>query len=96
VAAGALAGFAGSLLVTLEGYVSPGNGSFEIAALVLLAVVIGGATSLIGALIGAGLVVATRDWLAGPLPGHAPLLLGVLFILCVYLLPRGLLGRRSA
>jgi branched-chain amino acid transport system permease protein len=96
VAAGALAGVAGALLVTVEQYVSPGDGSFEVAALVLLAVVIGGATSLIGALVGAGLVVATRDWLAGPLPGRAPLVLGALFIICVYLLPRGLLGRRSA
>ena len=42
----------------------PGAGGFDISALVLLAVVIGGATSLIGALLGAGLVVATRDWLA--------------------------------
>ena len=65
VAAGALAGSAGSLLVTVERYVSPGDGGFDISALVLLAVVIGGATSLIGALLGAGLVVATRDWLAG-------------------------------
>jgi branched-chain amino acid transport system permease protein len=96
VAAGALAGVAGALLVTVEQYVSPGDGGFEVSALVLLAVVIGGAASLLGALIGAGLVVATRDWLSGPFPGHAPLLLGALFIVCVYLLPRGLLGRRSA
>jgi branched-chain amino acid transport system permease protein len=102
VAAGALAGAAGSLLVTVERYVSPGSGGFDISALVLLAVVIGGATSLVGALLGAGLVVATRDWVAGrdwfggSMAGHAPLVLGGLFILCVYLLPRGLLGKRSA
>lgn len=99
VVAGALAGAAGALLVTVERYVSPGAGGFDVAALVLLAVVIGGATSLVGALLGAGLVVATRDWLAGTddrLTGHAPLVLGGLFIVCVYLLPRGLLGKRSA
>jgi len=52
--------------------------------LVLLAVVIGGTSSLVGALLGAGLIVATRDWLAGPWPGHGPLLLGLLFIAAVY------------
>ncbi|GAA1516162.1 hypothetical protein GCM10009827_033600 [Dactylosporangium maewongense] len=96
VVAGALAGSAGALLVTVERYVSPGDGGFDVSALVLLAVVIGGATSLVGALLGAGLVVAARDWVSGPLPGHAPLVLGGLFIICVYLLPRGLLGKRSA
>ena len=48
------------------------------------AVVIGGTSSLVGALVGAGLIVATRDWLAGPWPGHGPLLLGLLFIAAVY------------
>lgn len=94
VAAGALAGVAGALLVTVQSYVSPGDGGFDVAALILLAVVIGGATSMIGALIGAGLVVFTRDWLS--VAGHAPLLLGCLFIACVYLLPNGLLGDHAA
>ncbi|MEV8512611.1 branched-chain amino acid ABC transporter permease [Dactylosporangium sp. NPDC051484] len=94
VVAGALAGVAGALLVTVQSYISPNDGGFDVAALILLAVVIGGATSMIGALVGAGLVVATRDWLAGA--GHAPLLLGCLFIVCVYLLPNGLLGDRAA
>jgi branched-chain amino acid transport system permease protein len=49
---------------------------------------------MVGALLGAGLVVATRDWLADA--GHAPLLLGCLFIACVYLIPNGLLGDHAA
>ncbi|HTJ33654.1 MAG TPA: branched-chain amino acid ABC transporter permease [Dactylosporangium sp.] len=93
VVAGALAGVAGALLVTTQSYVSPGDGGFDVAALILLAVVIGGATSMVGAIAGAALVVATRDWLASA--GHAPLLLGILFIACVYLLPNGLLGDRA-
>jgi branched-chain amino acid transport system permease protein len=93
-AAGALAGVAGALLVTMQSYVSPGDGSFDVAALILLAVVIGGSMSMIGAIAGAALVVVTRDWVADA--GHAPLLLGCLFIACVYLLPNGLLGDRAA
>ncbi|NKI41862.1 ABC transporter permease [Streptomyces physcomitrii] len=90
--AGALAGVGGSLMVTVQSYISPADVGFETAALALLAAVIGGTRSVLGALLGAGLIVFTRDWLAGAWPGHAPLLLGALFVAAVYLLPRGLAG----
>jgi branched-chain amino acid transport system permease protein len=92
VGAGAVAGIAGSLLVTANRYVSPADAGFTTSALVLLAVVIGGTGSLAGALLGAALVLAVRDWLAAPLPGHAPLLLGIVFVAAAYLLPDGLAG----
>ncbi|WP_431788861.1 ABC transporter permease [Streptomyces sp. G9] len=95
ICAGALAGVGGSLMVTVQQYLSPADVGFEIAAFALLAVVIGGTTSVIGALLGAGLIVATRDWAAGSWPGHGPLLLGVLFVATVYVLPRGLAGLRG-
>ncbi|WP_406391373.1 ABC transporter permease [Streptomyces sp. NBC_00887] len=95
ICAGALAGVGGSLMVTVQQYLSPADVGFEIAAFALLAAVIGGTTSVIGALMGAGLIVATRDWVAGTWPGHGPLLLGALFVAAVYLLPRGLAGLRG-
>jgi len=91
-AAGAVAGVGGALLVTVQRYISPADVGFEVAALVLLAVIIGGAASIGGAFAGAALIVATRDWLAGPWPGHAPLLLGATLIATVYLLPGGMAG----
>ncbi|TXL90915.1 ABC transporter permease [Streptomyces sp. IB2014 016-6] len=95
IGAGALAGVGGSVMVTVQQYLSPADVGFEIAAFALLAAVIGGGTSVIGALIGAGLIVSTRDWVAGSWPGHGHLLLGVLFVAAVYLLPRGLAGLRA-
>jgi branched-chain amino acid transport system permease protein len=92
VGAGAIAAIGGSLLVTAQRYVSPADAGFDLAALVLLAVVVGGTASLVGAFAGAALIVATRDWLAGPWPGHAPLLVGVLLIVTVYALPDGVAG----
>lgn len=92
IGAGVLAGIGGSLLITAQQYVSPADVGFEIAALALLAVVIGGSTSVVGTLLGVGLIVYTRDWLASAWPGHGPLLLGTLFVIAVYLLPRGLAG----
>lgn len=94
VGAGALAGIAGSLLTTVHAYVSPADVGFEIAAFALLAAVIGGTHSVLGAMFGAGLIVFIRDWLSASWPGHGPLLLGVLFVVTVYLLPHGLAGLR--
>jgi hypothetical protein len=94
VIAGALAGVAGSLLVVVDQYVSPADSGFSLSALVLLAVVIGGATSITGAFFGAALVVVTRDWLAGA--GQAPLVLGAVFVICVYVLPEGLFAGQTA
>lgn len=88
--AGAVAGIAGALLVATHHYITPTDVGFTVAALALLAVVIGGAASLPGAIAGALIILAVRDVLAAPLPGHAPLLLGVLFAAAVYLLPGGL------
>jgi branched-chain amino acid transport system permease protein len=94
VGAGTLAGIGGALLVAVDQYVAPSDAGFENSALVLLAVVIGGATSFVGALVGAGLIVLTRDWLSGPFPGHGPLVLGLMFVAAVYLLPQGVAGVR--
>lgn len=90
--AGALAGMAGSLFTSVQRFISPGDMGFEVAALALLAVIIGGVGSMWGAVAGAAVVVLTRDYLGGYVAGHAPLLLGILFVTAVYLLPRGIAG----
>ena len=88
-AAGAVAGVGGALLVTGQRYVSPQDVGFEIAALVLLAVTIAGTKSLAGGIAAVAVVVAVREWAAASVPGHGPLLLGLLFIASVYLLANG-------
>ena len=92
VATGALAGVAGALLVSVQQYVSPADFGFEVSALLLLGAVIGGVASVGGAIAGTALVIAVRDWLSGMLPGHAPLLLGGLFVVTAYLFPRGVVS----
>lgn len=92
VTAGALAGAAGSLWTTSQRFVAPGDMGFSVAALALLAVIVGGIGSMWGAVLGAALVVLTRDLIGGILVGHGELLLGVVFVLSVYLMPRGIAG----
>ncbi|MEU8376094.1 branched-chain amino acid ABC transporter permease [Micromonospora sp. NPDC048894] len=88
--AGAVAGTAGALLIHTHRWITPADVGFDTATLVLLAVVIGGTHSLPGAAVATVLVLGVRDVIAAGWPGHAPLLLGALFVAAVYLLPGGL------
>jgi branched-chain amino acid transport system permease protein len=92
VVAGGVAGLAGSLLVAQQRLVTPADLGFLTASFALLAVIIGGAGSLWGACIGAALVILVRDALGPSLDGHGTLVLGAVFVLVVYLLPRGAAG----
>jgi branched-chain amino acid transport system permease protein len=92
--AGAAAGAAGSLWVAQSRFVSPADLGFEVSALALLAVVIGGRGSLWGAALGAAVVVLVREELSPQLGGRGPLVLGLVFVAAVYLLPRGFAGLR--
>jgi branched-chain amino acid transport system permease protein len=94
VVAGGVAGVAGSLLVAQQRLVTPADLGFLTSSFALLAVVIGGAGSLWGACLGAALVIVVRDALGPGLGGHGTLVLGVVFVLVVYLLPRGAAGLR--
>jgi branched-chain amino acid transport system permease protein len=94
VVAGGVAGIAGSLLVAQQRLVTPADMGFTTASFALLAVIIGGAGSLWGACLGAALVIIVRDALGPSLDGHGTLVLGIVFILVVYLLPRGAAGLR--
>jgi branched-chain amino acid transport system permease protein len=90
--AGGFAGLAGGLFASQLRLVTPSEAGFTTSALALLAVVLGGAGSLWGPVLGAAVVVLVRDALGPTLEGHGPLVLGIVFVLAVYLLPRGFAG----
>ncbi|MGY1641854.1 branched-chain amino acid ABC transporter permease [Geodermatophilus sp. SYSU D00703] len=90
--AGGFAGLAGGLFAGLVRIVNPSDTGFTTSALLLLAVVLGGAGSLWGPALGAAVVVLVRDTFGPTLEGHGPLLLGLVFVAAVYLLPRGVAG----
>ncbi|OZM76650.1 branched-chain amino acid ABC transporter permease [Pseudonocardia sp. MH-G8] len=94
VLAGGVAGLAGSLLAAQARFVALPDLGFLTASFALLAVIIGGAGSLWGACLGAALVIIVRDALGPSLDGHGTLVLGAVFVLAVYLLPRGAAGIR--
>ncbi|HEX2416670.1 MAG TPA: branched-chain amino acid ABC transporter permease, partial [Micromonosporaceae bacterium] len=63
--AGGLAGAAGALWMAVLRYISPNDLGFSVAALALLAAVIGGLGSMWGACAGAALLVLVRDYIGG-------------------------------
>ncbi|HJV61443.1 MAG TPA: branched-chain amino acid ABC transporter permease [Albitalea sp.] len=101
VIAGALAGLAGFLLAVKDGAVNPELASWHESGGVLLMVILGGIGHLRGAVLGAIALTLLKEffqteaWL-GPLAAHWQLSFGLTVIVFVALLPRGLIGWRTA
>ncbi|MGI5490383.1 branched-chain amino acid ABC transporter permease [Microtetraspora malaysiensis] len=95
---GGVAGAAGWIVTAqLPRFIAPSQMSFHIAGLMLLAVVIGGLGSMWGSCVAAAFIVLMTDVVSQDLGGQGPLLLGCVFVIAVYALPRGLagIGRRQ-
>lgn len=90
--AGAIAGAAGALSVASTGFVSPSDASFTTAAMVFIAVIVGGSGTLYGAFLGAIVVILVRDEFSTLLPGRSTLVLGLIFVIAIYLFPHGIAG----
>jgi branched-chain amino acid transport system permease protein len=101
-----LAGLAGAVYAFRNGIVTPGVLSADISLLPLLMVILGGAGTLYGALIGATIieglnfVLSSREFvesmqnvvIVGPILQHWLLLLGLIYVLIVLFLPKGIVG----
>ena len=92
----AVAGYAGALACQQTKYFSPDEMSFEVSAVAVVVIVIGGQRTLVGAVLGSAFYYVVRDQLSGVLASHWQLALGAVFVLVVYLLPGGFVGRRQA
>ena len=94
VIAAAYAGFAGGLLGVLQGFMPPEAFIFETSGQLVMQTVIGGTGTLFGPLFGAAVWLFLRDFLQTEVGlGSAwRLVLGVVFVLLVCFLRRGLIG----
>jgi branched-chain amino acid transport system permease protein len=91
--AGAIAGFAGGLAIQQEKYASPDVFSLlEYSALGVVALIIGGRGTLLGAVLGGAFIYSIRYELSGTISQHWMIVLGGIFVAVVYLLPQGLVG----
>ena len=94
VIAAAYAGFAGGLLGVFQGYMPPEAFTFGTSGQLIMQTVIGGLGTLFGPLVGAAVWLYLRDFLQGSLGLGATwkLALGVIFVLLVCFLRRGVIG----
>jgi len=91
IIAGGFGGLAGVLWAFLNGLVSPEDVVLTTSVDALLMVVLGGPGTLIGATIGAGVVVFLREYLSTLVPWWQYVLGGV-YVLTIFYLPGGLMG----
>ncbi|MEO8081078.1 MAG: branched-chain amino acid ABC transporter ATP-binding protein/permease [Caldimonas sp.] len=94
VIAAAYAGFAGGLLGVMQAFMPPDAFMFQTSAQLIMQTVIGGVGTLFGPLLGAAVWLYLQDFLQAVLHLGASwaLVLGVIFVLLVVFLRRGLIG----
>ena len=102
-ASAVLCGIAGALYVPQVGIINPSEMSPANSIEIAIWVAVGGRGSLIGAILGAGIVNFAKSWFTVAFPEYWLFFLGLLFILVTLYLPRGVVGafdqitrRRSA
>jgi len=94
VIAAAYAGFAGGLLGVMQGFMPPDAFMFDTSGQLVMQTAIGGAGTLFGPLVGAMVWLYLQDFLQTTLNLGASwkLVLGIVFVLLVCFLRRGLIG----
>jgi branched-chain amino acid transport system permease protein len=91
VCSGALAGLAGVLAAWQSQFVSPAVASFSRSAFATVMVIVGGTGTLLGPVVGAGVVVGVEHWLSSWVE-RWPTILGVVLIVVVLFARGGVVG----
>jgi branched-chain amino acid transport system permease protein len=91
VIAGAFGGFAGVLWAYYNGFVSPGDVELATSVEVLLMVALGGRGTLVGAVVGAGVIVLLKNFVS-VYTERWLLILGVVYVLTIIYAPEGIVG----
>jgi len=87
-----LCGLAGALYVPQVGFINPGEMSPTNSIEAAIWVALGGRGTLIGPLLGAGIVNGAKSWFTVAFPEYWLFFLGLMFILVTLFLPRGVIG----
>jgi branched-chain amino acid transport system ATP-binding protein/branched-chain amino acid transport system permease protein len=91
VISAAFAGFGGTLFAHQQNYISPDNFQFFSSVFFLLAVLFGGAGTMLGPVIGAGVLILLPEMLHD-FDKYRLIVFGCLILLTLYFLPRGVMG----
>lgn len=89
VFSGGVAGLSGGLYAIWGNFVAPEMMNLSSSSSVVINVIVGGKTSLLGPLIGTGLVQSLTNWLGSAGVGQVNLVLGLVLIAAVQVFPQG-------
>lgn len=87
-----LCGLAGALYVPQVGIINPSEMSPANSIEIAIWVAVGGRGTLVGAVVGAGIVNFAKSWFTVSFPEYWPFFLGFLFIVVTLFLPQGVVG----
>ncbi len=91
IVAGVFAGLAGILFAYYNRFVSPVELNIVISAEALLMTILGGAGTLFGPLLGAGVIIFVKNFVSA-YTEHWTMILGALYILVIVFAPQGIYG----
>ena len=91
-ASAVMCGIAGALYVPQVGMINPSEMSTENSIEMVIWVATGGRGTLIGPIIGAGVVNGLKTWFTSVLPEYWLYALGLIFVLTTLFLPQGIVG----
>jgi len=91
-----LAGLAGSLKALVLGFATLSDVLQANSGEVILMTLLGGTGTFFGPVIGAGLVVTLQEYLSDDVGGWVTVIIGAVFIVCVLLCRRGIVGELAA
>ncbi len=91
VGAACIAGTSGALYPMLRGFVSPELMFFQVSGNAVINVIVGGTGTLIGPLYGSAILTGLRS-VVGSFTAHHHIVIGVMFVIVVIVMPRGLIG----
>lgn len=88
----ALAGLGGSLKTLVVGFATLTDVQWQMSGEVILMNLLGGLGTFLGPVLGSGIVVSLQDLLPGGVGPWVPVIIGGIFVICVMLFRRGIVG----
>jgi branched-chain amino acid transport system permease protein len=86
-----LAGLAGAIKAIAFGIATLTDVSWQMSGEVVLMTLLGGMGTILGPVLGAGIIVAMQNYLSG-LGSWVTIIMGLTFVVCVLLFRRGIVG----
>ena len=91
-----IAGLAGALKTLVLGFATLSDVHWTMSGEVILMTLLGGLSTFFGPVLGAGIVIALQDGLADRVGSWVTVIIGVIFVCCVLLFRKGIVGEYVA